>query len=325
MSRPLTGQTTPDIAINQKNGDIYCAWSDLSEEICFVFYKRYDGNSWSLSPYQLQSNYRRHSPWFLSLDVGLVSGLPGTMAPVRVVGFAYTGGFTQLWDPDPEGPRDDLWGFRPIVGWWVTGFGEDTNHNAQYILVNPDFDPEEPEEPEEEWGNKYEAGMIRVDIPGDDAAGHGAAAVFMQDTCDEYYGDYEAYGIESLTCDFTWLSDPGLELFERAVFPSLAIHDKDGTMASVTYLAREDEQDNWAAWATLWDLSSNSVAEPTIISYGAQGSWSLSLEEILFHDWGSGSSLAVAGANDEYWAAWSDKYGEDEPIRILGHMGYADD
>lgn len=215
---------------------------------------------------------------------------------------------------------------------WEIGTGSnDGDHRAQFYLVNRMwFDPEDPEDNNGEWGNKYEAGMIRVDIPSDNAEGHGAAVAFMQDTCNLGYGDYEAWGISSLHygwTDFRRLSAPGDELFDQAVFPSLAIHDEDGTMTSVTYLAREDEQDEWAIFATLWDLDANSVAEPTHVYDNAMGAWSLDLRDILKHDWGSCSSLAVAGANDEYWAAWSDKWDEyhDEPIRILGRMGFADE
>jgi len=188
-----------------------------------------------------------------------------------------------------------------------------------------EFDPEDPDD-HGEWGNKYDAGMIRVDIPSDDAAGYGAAVVFMQDTCDPAYAVYEAYGISSLYYGaFTWLSDPDGESFDRAILPSLAIHDGDGTLASVTYLARLGGSADWQAWATLWeiDASASAVAHPTEVDMDADGEFILSTE-LLFHDWGTGSSLVIAGANDEYWAAWSDKVGEGQPNEILGSMGYAE-
>ena len=96
-------------------------------------------------------------------------------------------------------------------------------------------------------------------------------------------------------------------------------------MGSVTYFAREGDFSDWEAWATLWEIdsSSSAVDDPTEVEHAAEGEFTLDAGDLLYHDWGTGSSLAIARANDEYWAAWSDKIGEDEPSAILGSMGYA--
>lgn len=317
------GKTHPDIAYDQYSGDIYCAWTELRYGYVGLVYQRYNSQTgWTLSSYSLEHTYRDHDPWFVSIDTGLVAGLPGLLAAERFVGFAYTGVFGISW------PEDDLWGCRAVVGWWNINTGpSDGSHPAQIIIVNrADFDPEDPHD-NGQWGNKYETGMARVDIGCDDAAGHGGALVFMQDTCDEGYGDYEVYGISSLYyAGFTWISDPDAESFEMALLPSLAIHQADGTDASVTFHAREEDTDDWDVWATLWAINTgaNAVASPTEVDEAGEGYFILDPDELLTHDWGTASNLAIAGDNNEYWAAWSDMDGEDEPSEIHASLGFTD-
>jgi len=107
MQAAGSGQTHPDIAINQYNGDIYCAWTYMhSEWGVRLLYKRYNGTNWTGVAYMLESRLRDHDPYFVSLDVGLVYGIPGVIGTQRIVGFAYTGQFFKYWNDPPD--RDDL-------------------------------------------------------------------------------------------------------------------------------------------------------------------------------------------------------------------------
>ena len=317
MQASGSGQTHPDIAIDQASGDIYCAWTNLTQyNGSNLFYKIFRDDEWSEDPFSLKYEDREHDPWYVNLDIGLVDNLPDMSNPERIVGFAYTGNFSNLPDEEPF----PLWGFRPVVGFWsIEDYPNGGNHPAQYVLVNSAFTPVED-------GAKYYAGLPVVDIPADGVTYHGAGLAFVQDEEDDGPGYYEVYGISSLNyTDFTHISSTVGEEFTHATLPSLAVHRTDGTMASVTYFAKEDDTE-WAVWATLWTLDVvNEIAEPTLVDYTALGEFEMDENDFLFHDWGTSSSLVLIGTYDNYWAAWSNKmYPAGEPTGVRGAMGYTE-
>jgi hypothetical protein len=324
-----TGQSHPDVAINHYNGDIYYAWTELNGGSVDLFYKRYDGSSF-YGPFSLESTQRPNDPWFVNLDVGLVAGLPGSLSEIRVVGFCYTAVCNNQWEHDPD---DDLWGVRPVVGWWQPGtLGSDNDHPAQVIIVNrADFDPEEPEPPgQPNWGNHFIAGLPRLDIPSDNATDHGAAIVFIQDTDTTIASQtvFEVYGISSLDYSgFTHISVPSVDdEYNTAVLPSLAIHSSTGNTAGVTYMARnlEDAGDDWSTFATFWEIDDvDVISDPTQVDLTAEGEFDLDIEDNhLFHNWGTGSGLIDIG-DDDYWAAWSDKMLGASPHEVHAAFGFA--
>jgi hypothetical protein len=325
---PLTGQSHPDIAYDQDNGDIYCAWTDMIQGRQDLCYRRYSNSQWT-DRYYHENTVRDHDPWYVSLDVGLVDGLEPQVTH-KVVGFAYTGAFPE----DTTPPYDRYWGFRPVVGWWYidNNVPDDGDHPAQVILVNPNFPPNNPNFPH--YGRKYHAGLPRVDIGSNGAIPHGAALVFVQDTERDQFGQlqgegyYEAYGINSLNYSdpaYTWLSNPGNQLFTDATLPSLAVHRLNGNRASVTYFAAQHGVTDWQVFATLWTLDSKTIAgQPTQVDATAQGEFEMDYVDFLFHDWGTASSIVIMNdTSDIYWAAWSDKLGAYEPGYVRGAMGFA--
>ncbi|MFH1675419.1 MAG: hypothetical protein ABIC40_00235 [bacterium] len=327
MAAPGTGQTHPDISLDQQTGDIFIAWTecdpddvDQDNDRLTAKYARHDAedDDWK-GPFLLEfgenSKWRDHDPWFVSLDVGLVQ-IPDVPLQ-RVVGFAYTGLF---------GPGDNLWGCRSLVGWWDTSLPDPQpggGHEACKMLKWAQFPPGG-------GGNKYDAGLVKVDIPADNAPYHGGAAVFVQDTCAPT-ATYEIWGINSLNPAFTLISDPGLTDFDEATWPSLAVHNSTGSTAAVTFFFKDNECDpppcNWQAFATHWNLETNDVAEPTMIDDEAEGDFSLDVPgNLIIHNWGTSSSLVNLdlGGNNMYWAAWSDRMGGADPNRVRGCVGFAD-
>jgi len=318
LQSSASGQTHPDIAIDQASGDIYCAWTDLTQYSSNLYYKRYSNNAWTLARYSLKynTNLRRHDPWYVNLDIGLVDGLPDIANGSRVVGFAYTGNFPNI------PPEDLLWGFRPVLGYWsINNSPADGNHPAQVILVNPAFAPVAN-------GAKYIAGLPVVDIPADSVDDHGAALAFVQDEEDYGAGYYEVYGISTLNYSgYTHISEPSQPYpeFAHGTLPSLAVHSTDGNMASVTFFAKEDDTE-WAVWATLWTFDYvNVTADPTEVDSSALGEFEMDANDFLYHDWGTASSLVLIGNYNNYWAAWSDKMDSGEPHGVKGAMGYTDE
>jgi hypothetical protein len=325
MAYPGTGETHPDICYDQRTGDIYLAWTRV---ICvagvprFVEarYARHDadyGDLVWLGPYSLEAgtNWGDFDPWYVSLDVGEVA-FPDEDVE-RYVAFAYTGLFpvTSGW----------WWGSRPVVGWWSIENGPvDSAHAPIVRLIVPDYDPFD------ESYHKYDAGLIKVDIPGDNAPVNGGAVVFVQDTCDPAYGTYAVYGISSLSYVdpdwfYTWISDPAEEDFDEATLPSLAVHNSSGTTASVTFFGM-NTGDPWRVWATHWDMEGEgAVSAPTDVDDTASGDFSLSVEDFMFHNWGTSSSLVdMEGYNNMYWAAWSDRIGgAATPNTVRGCVGFA--
>jgi len=325
MAVPLLPQTHPDIVYDQKTKDIYLAWTHATTSTVEVRYARHDSaendQTWH-GPYSLEdeSEWGPYNGWFVSLDVGVVAGIE--QDPERYVGFAYTGIF-------PQG-SGDWWGFRPIVGWWSIESGEDDDSHPPLVRLivtvvagydDQIFNPFTDNDP-----NKYDAGLIRVDIPCDNATEHGAAVVFVQDTCDEYTGLYDVYGISSLDYSaYTWLSDPGETWdFVQGTWPSIAVDNSDGDTASVTFMASEPYSD-WLTYANFWVIdSAGSIAEATEVDLVADGDFSLDINDFMLHNWGTASSLVgETQGNSLYWTAWSDRMGSSEPNAVKGCMGYA--
>jgi len=317
MQYPFTGQTHPEIAYDQASGDVYVAWTNLTENRSELYYKRWDWSTWhpqGSSAYSLKLEDRAHDPWYVSVDIGRVQwGVEGD--DIRIVGFAYTGHF-----PEED---EEYWGFRPVVGYWSIDLGpDDDDHPAEVILVNEDFSPGDE-------GRKYHAGLARVDIPADTVDTHGAALVFIQDTEEgNQTGQYEVYGVSSLApTEFTWISEPGEPPeFEHATLPSVAVHNTDGDVASVTYFAKEEDGE-WEVWATRWEIDEEGLAVlgPHIeVDDSALGEFEMDANDFLYHDWGTVSSLVMIGTYDQYWAAWSDKMEAAQPEGVKGAMGYTD-
>jgi hypothetical protein len=323
-----TGESHPDIAIDQKTGDLYLAWTLYAlgkVDICYARHEYGENDStWEFGapPNQWVLEDSAHDPWgandgwFVNLDVGDVAGLnPNDPDEVtRVVGFAYTGLF-------PEGSQDDLWGCRPLVGWWDISDGpDDGSHQANALLITPGCDPGD------ESGKKYDAGLIHVDIPRDNATDHGAAVTYVQDTCDPEVGTYQVYGISSLyyssQSSYVWINGPGSEEFEQATWPSLAIHNDTGDTASVTYFGMITGS-TWETYATQWDLVDGSLLDPIDVDTGAHGYFSLDVLNFMKHNWGTSSSLVDLDGNI-YWAAWSDTVGDAEPHEVHGAIGYTE-
>jgi len=294
----------------------------------YVLVERHDSGAndqtWH-GPYSLESGsgWGAFDGWFVSLDVGVVAGIGEY--PDRYVGFAYTGIF-------PQGSGD--WqGFRPIVGWWsIEGGADDDSHAPLVRLIvtvvgGYEDDEDQVFNPFAEGGDKYDAGLIHVDIPCDNATEHGAAVVFVQDTCRPYTGMYDVYGISSLDYSaYTWLSDP-LENwnFDQGTWPSLAVDNSDGDTASVTFMATDSESD-WETFANLWSIDdAGAIAEAIQIDADAEGYFNLDVYGFMLHNWGTASSLVgETGGNSLYWTAWSDRMGSSEPNAVKGCRGYAE-
>ncbi len=305
MINPVTAQTHPDIAYDQASGDVYCAWTEIISGIVIdVVYQRFSGDPPSIVtvvPLSLSLPVMV-SGWFVSLDVGKVM-LPWGAVPERVVAFAYTA-------QQPNG----FLGLHPVVGWWNIDAGpDDSDHKPNHVLIQYLYWPV-PDHP-------YHAGMIRVDIPCDNAPGHGGAVVFVQDT--EIGWGYQVFGISSLyPWEYAWISGPGCGPFNRATLPSIAIHDT-GLTAAVTYFGM-DGDGLWDVWATHWKIDGSKWAGATAVDTTASGEFELDIDTLINYDFGTGSSLAFSGANT-YWAAWSDRNLETFPTRVFGSMGIAND
>ena len=315
MAEANTGQTHPDLAYNSQTNDLYIAWTHIipgqSVEVRYArsLYGTIYGGYHSLEAgNDFDTDF---DGWYVSLDVGLVDGVgPSTE---RVVAFAYTGLF----------PHDSgWWDFRPLVGWWDVGSGPDDDDHPPLSMLVPFMPVNGPPA-----GNRYDAGLVKIDIPGDNAPDHGAAAVFVVDTCNPGTGTYQVYGISSLAyTGYTCIDEPGIgDIFDQATWPSLAIHNLTGNTASVSYFAKEDGQSDWVTYATYWTIDDvGNVIYPTFIDESAQGAFSLDVDDFMLHNWGTASSLANIG-NNEYWAAWSDRMATANPHRVRGAFGWATD
>ena len=323
MATSGSGETHPDIAYDHLTGDLYVAWTEASNIdnviTVEVFYARHD--KWAYTdfiwegPYSLEagSGWGSFDGWYVSLDIGEVAGLGVNVE--RVVGFAYTALFP---------PSNTIWwGCRPVVGWWsIEGGPDDDDHPPLQMLVVPGYNPDD----DDPNGPKYDAGLIKIDIPDDNAPEHYAAAVFVQDTCDPEAGSYEAYGINSYDLTYTWISDPGEYQdpedipFDQATWPSVAVHSEYGDTAYVTFFAEKTGISDWITYATYWTFGSGVAAYPTVVDGSAEGEFTLDIPDFLEHNWGTSSSLVDVGY-DNYWAAWSDRAGASEPHRVLGVRG----
>lgn len=226
-----TGQSHPDIVYDQVTGDIYCAWNNNAGFTVEIFYQRLDEGTGLWEPDDDEAStlsegnlYDDHNGWFVTLDAGNVTSEALELDDDRVLAFTYTAHFGNQ--------QSDWWGFRPMVGWWgIDGVTDDGDHEPQLLVYNPIFGPDP------KTGKKPDAGMIKIDIPGDDATEHGAAIAFVQETPNEV-GDYEVYGGNSLNAtNYTRISIPGGSGIDDATLPSLAIHD-DGEFASVTFFRK---------------------------------------------------------------------------------------
>jgi hypothetical protein len=320
MSNIGIGQSHPDIVYDQDTGDIYCAWTEfISLSQVEIYYQRHDeaaqAATWSGTALTLnQGNFDDHNGWYVNLDVGVVSCVPCDLDDERVVGYVYTGQFDQ---------GSDEWGYRPMVGWWSIASGPDETDHAPRILLSLPGEEYHPETTQ--WPN---AGLIKIDIAKDNADNaQGAAIVFVQEE-GLASGDYEVYGGNSLDPDqYLYLSDIDNPVtYDSATHPSLAIHES-GDTASVSYFGLNVQNPEWQAYAVHWFLDDNTLGDiASDISIDADGEFTLDIADLLHHNYGTASSLAVLDANgNNYWAGWSDSvHVSADPIEIWAAMGFAD-
>jgi hypothetical protein len=322
------GQTHPDIVYDQATGDVYCAWSEyINASNIDIYYQLHeegdDPGDWSdpglLNNDDINDSIPDHSGWFVNLDVGNVNCTPCGLDDDRTVAWTYTGQFNN---------QGQLSGFRVMVGWDdISASGTMTGDQSPLLLiVLPCPDEEENcDDFRPETGQWPSSGLSKIDIAKDNATNaQGAALVFVQEV-GQSTGIYDVYGGNSLDpADFLSLGNiDGAATYDSATLPSLAIHES-GITASVSYFG---EVSNWVGYAIHWDLANNILAEAgeTILDAAADGEFDLEIDDMLHHNYGTASSLAVIDAGDnKYWAAWSDSVNMAvEPIEVHATFGFA--